>query len=258
MKIYKQTILMCLLAVLTSGVGLYLVDEPWRSILIGIFTGSIVSVITSSVAYNVKKEEIFSNIGVELISTYNRLSFLYSRLTKCSQMLKNNEAPPSIVYKEIVEIYKIYEGYILKNYFDFALKNYDGLLLNNLIVRFFVSKEVKVLADIQNAHCMNNQYASICAGLNLTRAELDLAEYTGNAEQINNLINQIDVQYRYTLSALPQQLAVINYAMQNFEQVKKLTKPWYMTKQNILTQYGLFEAQIHAAEQKLKEECKHK
>ena len=107
MKLYKKTILICLLVSMVSCIGLYYVaEEPWRSILSGLFTGAIVTVITALVSYNIKKEEVFTNIGKELLITYNRLSYLYSQLIKCSNALKNSEESPSIIYKEIMENYK--------------------------------------------------------------------------------------------------------------------------------------------------------
>ena len=106
MKLYKKTILICLLVSMVSCIGLYYVaEEPWRSILSGLFTGAIVTVITALVSYNIKKEEVFTNIGKELLITYNRLSYLYSQLIKCSNALKNSEESPSIIYKEIMENY---------------------------------------------------------------------------------------------------------------------------------------------------------
>lgn len=257
MKLYKKTILICLLVSMVSCIGLYYVaEEPWRSILSGLFTGAIVTVITALVSYNIKKEEIFTNIGKELLITYNRLSYLYSQLIKCSNALKNSEESPSIIYKEIMENYKVYEKYMQSNHFDFALNNYDGLLFSNLITKFFVSNEVRVLVEISDLHQINNQYALICGKLSLMRAQLNLAENTGNIEQIDKLINQVDAQYKYSLNVIPQQLAFINHAMQHFEQVRKLGKTWNVIKQDILNSNGLFDNQINDAEHNLQEEYK--
>ncbi len=161
-----------------------------------------------------------------------------------------------IIYKEIMGNYKIYEKYMQENHFDFALNNYDGLLFSNLVTKFFVSKEVKVLIDINELHQINNQYALICSNLSLIRAQLDLAENTRNIEQVNNLIKQIDAQYNYSLNTIPQQLAFINYAMQHFEQIRKLENSWSVIKQDILNRNGLFDNQINNAEHNLQEECK--
>lgn len=257
MKLYKKTILICLLVSMVSCIGLYYVaEEPWRSILSGLFTGAIVTVITALVSYNIKKEEVFTNIGKELLITYNRLSYLYSQLIKCSNALKNSEESPSIIYKEIMENYKVYEKYMQSNHFDFALNNYDGLLFSNLITKFFVSNEVRVLVEISDLHQINNQYALICGKLSLMRARLNLAENTGNIEQIDKLINQVDAQYKYSLNVIPQQLAFINHAMQHFEQVRKLGKTWNVIKQDILNSNGLFDNQINDAEHNLQEEYK--
>ena len=256
MKLYKKTILICLLAVIASGIGLYYtVEEPWRSILSGIFTGAIISVITASISYNIKKEEIFTNIGKELLNTYNRLSYLYSQLIKCANALKNNIEAPSVIYKDIMGSYKIYEKYMQENLFDSALDNYDGLLFNNLITKFFVSKEVRVLMDISDVHQINNKYACICGDLSVMRVRLDLAEKEGNLEQINNLIQQTDAQYKCSLDMIPQQLAFIHYAMLRFEQIRKLKNPWAVIKQDILSRNGLFDNQINNAEHNLQEEC---
>ena len=155
-----------------------------------------------------------------------------------------------------MENYKVYEKYIQANHFDFALNNYDGLLFSNLITKFFVSNEVRVLVEISDLHQINNQYALICGKLSLMRAQLNLAENTGNIEQIDNLINQVDAQYKYSLNVIPQQLAFINHAMQHFEQVRKLGKTWNVIKQDILNSNGLFDNQINDAEPNLQEEYK--
>lgn len=256
MRPYKKTIIICMMIALISGIGLYYIErEPWRSILSGIFTGTIISIITASVLYSIKKDEIFTDIGKELLNTYNRLSYLYSQLVKCDKALKNNVEIPNIIYKDIMGSYKIYEKYMQENLFDFALNNYDGLLFNNWITRFFVSKEVRILVDINDAHKINNQYALLSGNLSLMRIELDLAEKEKNIEQINSLINQVDTQYNYSLNTIPQQLAFINYAMQHFEQIRKLSDPWRVIKQDILNRNGLFDNQINNAEHNLQEEC---
>lgn len=256
MRPYKKTIIICMIVALASGIGLYYTGiEPWGSILSGIFTGAIISIITTSVLYSVKKDEIFTNIGKELISTYWRLSYMYSQLIKCANALKNNVEAPSVIYKDIMGNYKIYEKYMQENHFDFALNNYDGLLFNNWITRFFVSKEVRILVDINDAHKINNQYALLSGNLSLMRTELDWAEKEENIEKINVLLKQVDTQYNYSLNTIPQQLAFINYAMQHFEQVRKLSDPWCEIKQDILNRNGLFDNQINNAEHNLQEEC---
>lgn len=256
MRPYKKTIVICLIVALASGIGMYCISKDMReSILSGIFTGAIISIITTSVLYSVKKDEIFTNIGKELISTYWRLSYMYSQLIKCANKLKNNEKYQSVVYKEILSIYKIYDKYMQENHFDFALNNYDGLLFNNWITRFFVSKEVRILVDINDAHKINNQYALLSGNLSLMRIELDLAEKEENIEKINSLLKQVDTQYNYSLNTIPQQLAFINYAMQHFEQVRKLSDLWCEIKQDILNRNELFDNQINNAEHNLQEEC---
>lgn len=257
MKPYKKTIIICLIVALASGISLYYTGgKSGESILSGIFTGAIISIITSSVLYKVKKDEIFTNIGKELLNTYNRLSYLYSQLVRCANALKNNVESPSVIYKDIMGSYKIYEKYMQENLFDSVLDNYDGLLFNNLITKFFVSKEVRVLLDISDAHLINNKYARICGDLSLMRVQLDLAERTGSIEQINSLIQQTDAQYKYSLDIIPQQLAFIHFAMLHLEQIRKLNNPWAVIKQDILSRNGLFDNQINNAEHNLQEECK--
>lgn len=257
MKPYKKTILICLLVAIGSSIGIYYVTEvSWNNIFSGIFTGAIMSIITTSVLYNVKKSEIFDEIGIEFLRTYDRLSYMYARLINCVNKLKNNEENRLIIYKEIVGIYQIYEKYTTESHMDAVFNNYDGLLFNNWITRFFVSKEIKVLVDIKEVHRINTQYVLLCNGLSIKRIELDIAERTGNIEQINNLIMQIDTQCNYSINAILQQLAFINYAMQHFEQIKKLANPWYVIKQDTLSRHGLFDCQINNAEHNLQEECK--
>lgn len=256
---YKKTILICLLITLSSGIALYyLSNGVWEDIVSGIFTGAIMSVITTSVLYNVKKDEIFTNIGKELLSTYWRLSYLYAQLIKCANKLKGNEGAPNVIYKEIAGTYKVYEKYMENNNFDFALNNYDGLLFSSLINKFFISKEVKVLVNIRDMHQINKQYALLCGDLSIMRLELDLAEKSGNIEQINNIIMRIDTQYNYSLNTIPQQLAFINYAMKNFEKIKKINAPWNEMKQDILNRNGLFDNKINEAEYNFQPEYKRK
>ena len=90
------------------------------------------------------------------------------------------------------------------------------------------------------------------------RLELDLAEKSGNIEQINNIIMRIDTQYNYSLNTIPQQLAFINYAMKNFEKIKKLNAPWNEMKQDILNRNGLFDNKINEAEYNFQPEYKRK
>ncbi len=257
MKTYKKTILACLFVALCSGLGLYYMQgEPWKSIFLGILTGAIISIITTFVSYSVKKEEIFTDIGKELLTTYLRLSQIYSQLIIFSNDVSKNQENKTIFYKDITSVYSAYEKYSEKNSFDDVLNNYDSFLFNKIIAKFFVSKEIEVLSYVNDIHQINRQYEQICSNFSVIKIEIGLAELKGTIEQINNLIMKIDAQCNHSLNTIPQQLAFINHAMQNFEHVRKFANPWCVIKQDILSRNGLSDKPINDAELKFQEEHK--
>ena len=95
-------------------------------------------------------------------------------------------------------------------------------------------------------------------GIIATAATIKTSAYKISIEQINNIIMRIDTQYNYSINTIPQQLAFINYAMKNFEKIKKLNAPWNEMKQDILNRNGLFDNKINEAEYNFQPEYKRK
>ncbi len=243
MRVHKKSIVIFSIIMIASLIILSLpyfyksikYPDLIENILYGIYTGSLITTISSSILYFIEKTKVLYGFSTEVSGTYYKLSYIYSELIKLKDLISTDQTR----ILNLPYIYKIFEGYINNGKLKEHFNNYDSFFIKKYIIKYINPKSVHIIVKIQDLLNINNDYSILYNEILQDKLNLELAANEKDLEKIKHFENKLLNQLEYSLSTIPKQLAIIDWSFASHNKQLKFINGWNKEKDILLEKFNL-------------------